>query len=75
MHPCKFAVVVESSLGVLFHLLSGKDFRGGVGEFQARLNTFAMHIGTEFVVGQQQAAFGTGGGGAEIEKPGGCAWR
>ena len=67
----EFAVVVQHPQGVFAHLLSGKELRGGVGEVEAQLQAFAMHLGTEFVIGQQQAALGTGGGTAGIEEPGG----
>ncbi len=65
----EFAVVVEDTQGVFAHLISGKEFRGGVGEVQTQLQSFAMDLRTEFVVGQQQAALRTRGGTAGIEKP------
>jgi len=52
----EFAVVVEDTQGVLAHLRSGEEFRRSVaGEVEAQLHAFAMDLGTEFVVGQQQA--------------------
>lgn len=67
----ELSVFIKNSQGVFAHFLSGKEFRGGVGEVEAQLHAFAMDLGTEFVVGQQHASLRTGGGTAGIEKPGG----
>lgn len=50
----ELAVIVQDTQGVFAHFLSGKEFRGRVGEVQAQLHAFAMHLSTEFVVGQQE---------------------
>ena len=66
----ELAVIVQHTQGVSSHLLSGKEFRGGICEAGAQLQTFVIHFGTEFVVGQEQATLGTRGGTAGIEKLG-----
>jgi hypothetical protein len=67
----ELTVFIKNSQGVFAHFLSGKEFRSGVSEVEAELHAFAMDLGTQFVVGQQQASLGTGGGTAGIEEPGG----
>jgi hypothetical protein len=69
MPGMELAVAVHHTQGVFTHLLPGKEFLGSIGEVQAQLRAFAMDLGTQFVVGQQQAALGTGGGTTGIEKP------
>ena len=67
----EFAVVVEDSQGVFAHLRAGKEFWGSVSKVQTQLHGFALDLGTEFVVCQQQATLRARGGPTGIQEPGG----
>ena len=67
----ELAVVIEDTQRILPHLIARKEFRDCASEVESQLDAFAVDLGTQFVVGQQQPAFGTRGGTAGIEEPGG----